>query len=159
MAGIAIAVYTDTSAVRGAIGLTDNEVTDDMIVDSRLDLELESDLYEWLPTHEDVWEAGSAVAATADEKMQKTWLRLYSKWFVASKLAAMILAMPQMISDGKAEMRRFQQLDLQKVLDNAIAEMMKYRDKLDAAVNGSTVGTAPTLVGLATPSYDPVTNT
>lgn len=52
--------YTNTDAIRGCLGVTDNELLDEMIVDSRFALQLEMDLEEWLPGH-----ASLQVAATA----------------------------------------------------------------------------------------------
>ncbi len=151
-----ITEYTTVDAVRGCLGLTDNEVTDDMVVDQNLNIDLTLDLGSWLPTHAALWDAAFAAGATAEEKMHGSILTMYSQWYCAVRLCEMWLAMPQRISDGKSDMRRFAEIDLDRLLELAIARMMKFRAMLEEEI----LGLDPRGMGLlvvSSPSYDPVT--
>jgi len=117
----AITAYTTTDAIRGAIGLTDNEVTDAMLVDQNLALELENDLLGWIPTHATLYAAGLDSGASAAEKQQAALLILYSQWFCAAQaLTVMTLSIPQAIADGKDEMKRFQAMDLEALMERRL---------------------------------------
>jgi len=154
--GVAITAYTGTDAIRGVIGVTDNEVTDAMLIDQRLDLELTVDLNRWAPTHAAAFATGSASGATADEQLIANYISLYAQYFcVLQVMAFMKLAMPQLIGDGKAEMRRFQMLDLEAIEKTALARVTHYRNLLSEAL-GDDALTPVSYVGSAVPTYDPV---
>lgn len=150
--------YTTTDAVRGAIGLTDNEVTDEMLVDQNLSAALLLELGVWLPTHKAIYEAGRINAPTADALTQYNMLRLYSMWWCACRAAKMVLAIPEKISDGKAEMKRFNTLNLEGIAEEACGMATRYQIQLQEEL-GETIDTSGySLMGSATPAYDPVTN-
>lgn len=54
--------YTNTDAIRGCLGVTDDELLDEMIVNARFDLQLESDLDQWLPGHSLLKDAADAAS-------------------------------------------------------------------------------------------------
>ncbi len=54
--------YTNTDAIRGCLGVTDNELLDEMIVSARFDLQLEMDLDQWLPGHSSLKDAADAAS-------------------------------------------------------------------------------------------------
>ena len=140
-----ITVYTTTQAVRAALGVTTSEVPDVFLVDQNLDAALILDLDAWLPDR-------SAVTGA-----QASALKLYSMWFVAAYLAEMTLAFPQKISDGKADMRRFTELDLEAIAETAKANRDKFKglllpDESEDASYGYVAAVA------ASPAYDPITN-
>ena len=64
---VPVTLYTDSDAIRGCLGVTDNELLDEMIVGAQVALELEADLDDWLPSHADLPDAPtvSAAAVTA----------------------------------------------------------------------------------------------
>lgn len=64
---VPVTLYTDSDAIRGCLGVTDNELLDEMIVGAQVALELETDLDGWLPSHADLLGAPtvSAAAVTA----------------------------------------------------------------------------------------------
>ncbi len=158
MADLPITVYTSTDAVRGAIGLTDNELLDETLVNQGIDDELTVDLDNWLPTHAALFAAGIAGSATDDEKRVVTYIQLYSQWFVSAQiLTVMSLTIPQSISDGQNEMRRFQQTDLDALRTAAVGRMAIYRKYLSDEI-GAVVLSSPVLVVGGRPTYDPVTN-
>lgn len=150
--------YTNTAAIRGCLGIDAQDCTDDMIITSNLELELEVDLDGWLPTHAAIYDAGKVSTATADERHQLNLLQLYAQWFCAFEMVSRQLLVPQIVTDGKNQMNRFG-IDLKEAKAEAAARMAKYRGLLDEEVNGATAVSALPLVAISTPAYDPVTNT
>jgi len=152
----AITAYTTTDAIRGAIGLTDNEVTDAMLVDQNLALELESDLLGWIPNHAALYAAGLANGATSAEKQQAALLILYSQWFCAAQtVTLMTLGIPQSIADGKDELKRFQALDLDALMARAVSRRDMYKGRLQNT-EGTTSPTEVSIMAISSPDYDPV---
>ena len=151
--------YTNTDKVRAAIGVTDDEISDDMLVDQNLEMALLADLSGWISNHATIYATGRAAGATAAESLQADYLELYAMWFCAKRASEMVLAIPQVASDGKSEVRRFA-IDgiLEKAISVATANMMAVRAKLTEAVTG-TAASDIVLFGKASPGYDPVTGT
>lgn len=61
-----VVLYTNTDAIRGCLGITENELYDEMIVSSRFDLQLEIDLDSWLPGHGALANAADATSDTVN---------------------------------------------------------------------------------------------
>lgn len=61
---VPVTLYTDSDAIRGCLGVTDNELLDEMIVGAQVALELEADLDDWLPDHALLLDAPTVSAAT-----------------------------------------------------------------------------------------------
>lgn len=155
----ALTNYTSTEAVIGAIGITDNEIEPEMLTEQHLDKALLVDLYDWLPSHATVWDAAAASSPSAEAEIQGHLLQLYSTWFCAAYAAKMWLAMPQRISDGKTDMRRFASLDLEAIAENAAVKAGAYKTKLQKLIDPTHEATTVTPIVIATPKYDPVTGT
>jgi len=68
----------------------------------------------------------------------------------------MIMAMRKKVSDGKSQVERFD-VDWEALLEVLNARMGAAKDALEQLVNPSDGGTS--YFSLATPNYDPVTNT
>jgi hypothetical protein len=152
-----ITAYTDTDAIRSALGVTDNEVTDAMLVDQRLALELTVDLDGWADGHAAAFAAGSLQGADAAAQLKANYISLYAQWYCAERVITnMKLAIPQMISDGKTEMRRFQMMDMDAVERAASARAAHYKSLLSLALGG-TAETVMSFASRSTPTYDPVT--
>lgn len=155
--GLPITTYTDTDAIRGAVGVTNNEITDAMLTEQGLSIELTVDLDGWLPTHAAIQAAGEAATPTAAELGQWRYLQLYAQWFCAAHLLNfMQLAVPQMIGDGKAEMRRFQDVDLEALASKAMGAALKYKSSLQSALGETIASVRPTFLSRSVPDYDPV---
>jgi hypothetical protein len=153
----AITGYTDTDAIRGAVGLTVSDIPDASLIDQKLGSELESDLSEWLPTHAALYATGTAGGATAADAQIAAYLVLYAQWFCASALVTqMVLGIPALISDGKSEMRRFVNIDLDDLAGRVQAKRDFYRNRL-AEGQGQAVVTATSIMQAGVPDYDPVT--
>jgi len=153
----AITAYTNTDAVRGAVGLTPGDIPDSSLIDQQLALELEADLAAWLPDHATLYAAGLDAGATAAEKLSTAYIQLYAQWFCASMLVAqMTLGIPMMISDGKTEMQRFPSLDLEALMARVSARSALYKTRLaESAGQAEVLSTSIMQVG--NPDYDPVT--
>lgn len=147
--------YTTTDALRAAIGVTDNEVSDEMIVSRIVDIELLSDLDTWLTDHATIKADGESASPTADQTSKWRNLQLYCMYYGAFLLLDTgPLAIPQVISDGKSEVRRKQKMDDQAVRDRCLARSVIYKARL-----GEVATSTYTPIVSATPAYDPVTNT
>jgi len=153
----ALGSYTNTDAVRGCLGVDQDDCPDRYMVDSQVALELSLDLDGWLPTHAALFTAGTTGTPTTAAKAIADRLKLYAQWYVALEFANRPLAVPQIVTDGKAQLDRFK-VDLSKVAELAAQKVAKYKGELQGAVNGSqTVAPYTNYVNVATPGADPVT--
>ncbi len=137
--------YTTAAAIRACIGLDETDIPDSLIEAAGFGEDLLIDLETWLPTHATVF-AGQDAATRH--------LQRYCAWFGALQLAQMPLAMLQRYTDGKVEAVRFN-VDMKAVAAQASQKVESYR-----ALLKNTPVTAPTsssILGVSTPSYDPVT--
>ena len=147
--------YTTVSKVRAVLGVTDNEVLNEFF-NQDLGVALELDLMGWYADHAAVWAAYTAPVASVGERQAGMNLQLYAMWFCAAEVAMMWLALPQRISDGKKDMRRFADLDLQALADNAAGKRDKYKEQLLLLDDPDTV-LGYSQFGAARPVPDPVT--
>lgn len=153
----AITAYTTTAAIRGAVGLTDSDLPDSVLVDQQLGLELEADLTVWLPDYATLYSTGVGAGATAADKLVAAYIQLYSQWFCAAQLVSlMTLGIPMMISDGKSEMRRFPTMDLDELMLRVSAKRDAYRTLLLES-QGQEAVASTSIMQLSIPDYDPVT--
>ncbi len=148
--------YTTAEAARAAIGLDEADMPDSIFVDQRMDDQLLSDLEQWLATHATIYSDGVPSGATAVQKQQKRWLELYSMWYCASLASSLVMAMPQLISDGKDEVRRFAKVDFAEVKAHASGQFAIYKELLAPSPTQDTSG-ATGFIGVSPPTYDPVT--
>ena len=102
-----ITAYTHTDAVRACMGVTDNEMSDEMLLDMGLSIAVISDLEAFLPNHEDVWNSSKAQNATANQILAGRYIELFCSYDGANRAMDALLAIPQEISDGKARISRF----------------------------------------------------
>lgn len=154
---IALGDYTTTASVRGCLGVDANDCPDGLMIESHLDDELTIDLNEWLPTHSTIYQTGIASAATAAEKTLAVLLSLYAQWYCAHQMALRPLTVPQITTDGKAQIDRFK-VDLERVAKLAASKKQYYRSKLDFEVNAVALPTGVfEYVSLGLPAQDPIT--
>lgn len=155
----ALGNYTTTEAVRGCLGVDPNDCPDSLMIDSRLDLELKVNLGGWLPDHATLYAAGTASGAPAEAEAISDRLVLYSQWFCALEVANRPMTVPQITTDGKAQIDRFK-VDLKRVSDLCAAKVAQYRSELEQLVNGETpvvAGLPTTLLTTSLPDADPIT--
>jgi hypothetical protein len=149
--------YTTTEAVRGCLGVDEDDIPDAYMVDSKLDVELSVDLDSWLATHAALYAAGTAISPSTAEAAIAAKISLYAQWFCALEMANRPLTVPLITSDGKAQINRFK-VDPAAVAKLAALKVAKYRAELsDAVGTGGTATFAINLLGVAVPSVDPIT--
>lgn len=153
-----VTAYTSTDAIIGSLGVDKEDCPEEIIVNSKLELELTVDLDVWLPDHATLFDDGNASGADATATLHKNWLVLYAQWFCAHELASRFLLFPQIVSDGKNQINRFSNVDLNAVKGLAASRMAKYKTALDEAINTTATATMP-VMKVIIPDYDPVTDT
>lgn len=153
----ALGTYTTTQAVRGCLGVDANDCPDAYMVDSLLDVELLIDLGRWLPTHATLYSEGTTGTPTAAQSTIANCIKLYAQWFCALEMTKRPLTVPQIATDGKAQLDRFK-VDLERLTNLAAGQVAKYRDLLVELVDGETpaVGLGISLVSVAAPGSDPI---
>ncbi len=150
-------LYTNSDSIRSAVGVTVSEVRDAALSALNLDKALLADLGEWCPTHAAIDAAARAASPTEEELAKGRYLELYCMWFCARMVADNPTAFPSELTDGKAGYKRFN-VDFDQLSEKANGRMRQYKNLLLNAIQGTTsVVTAPSLFGKATPGYDPVT--
>jgi hypothetical protein len=147
-------LYTDTSAVRAAVGIKDTEVPDSMITDQQMERQLKTTLYGWLPTYETLYDAGNDGAATSDEKYIKDLLISYCMFYCCVRVIEMALALRKSVGDGKSQVERFD-TDLTKLRAMYQERLDEVQALIDDLVTPSEGGV--NYFGKASPDYDPVT--
>ncbi len=148
--------YTTTEAVRGCLGVDQDDIPDEYMVDSKLDVELKLDLDSWLAAHAALYTAGTTGSPSADAAAKAARISLYAQWFCALEMANRPMTLPQNNSDGKAQFTRFK-VDFAKVAALAAIKVAKYRGELAALVgSGGTATPVINLVGVGVPTDDPI---
>lgn len=149
-------LYTSTDAIRAVVGVTEKEVPDAMITDQQLEMLLKTALYGWLPTYSTVYSDGTAETATGEQEYMKDLLVSYCMFFGGVRIVEMILALRESVGDGKSEVTRFD-INFGELLSTLKGRMEEAQATLKEVLN-PTSGSSP-YFGVATPNYDPVSNT
>lgn len=145
-----IGSHTSTEKVRGALGVTAREISDNQLDDLILSTRLDQDLMQWIPDH-------STLLYTSE---QETSMTLYCTAFCALEVCKrMALLSAQRVSDGKSEVER-QPVDFMQ-LANVLREDMRLARAYLETSGITAVVTAITpfnpFMGVAA-GYNPVTN-
>lgn len=156
MAVVKITEYTDTDKIRSALGFDASDARDALLSAAGLDISLEHDLDEWLPTHAAIWAAGTAGTVTASEKKLAQALGMYAQWFCAHLVASKQMLFIQIFSDGKSQMNRFD-IDVDSVRLMCEAERNAWKDKLQELDGQTPTASSFNPVGISTPTFDPIT--
>ena len=150
---------TDTNEVRGVIGVDDKELTDPDICGAKPEDDLKSALLGWVPTYETLMSEGLATSPTAAQTLKYLKLKLYSKYFVSALIVSSgINSLLQKKSDGANEGARFTNLSLRDFQTELENKAKAYKAELLLLIDSSTAATHSHF-GIASPNYDPVTNT
>lgn len=151
-------LYTDSDKIRGALGLTPQDVTDDQICNANIEARLQEDLDGWLPTHATVQTEGRATAATAAQKRAWLQLQLYCQFRAALFFTPILSTLvAQKIADGQMEMQRFSNAKLSEIEEGMRTQADHYQELLSPSLDAD--GVPFTAFGVSTPGSDPVTNT
>lgn len=149
-------LYTDSDAVRAAVGVKDVEVPDSMLLNQDIERQLKTALYGWLPTYAALHTAGTDAGATDDEKYINDLLISYCLFWACVRVLEMSLSQRKSIGDGKTQIERFD-VDRKELIAAYKARLDEAKHLLDDLVNTSAGSTS--FFGKASPEYDPVTNT
>lgn len=151
--------FTDTDRIRGVMGLTPRDISDDELVDLQVVIELSIELYAWFPdyaTRFDTWyNSGSPTAADQNSiNLLQSYCTFYAAYLVCSGLE---LRVAKTITDSKLQMSRYSNIDLEGIRGRMLSSAAKSQKPL-MAIEGLVLSvTAPTLFSTASPASDPVT--
>lgn len=151
--------FTDTERVRGVMGLTSRDISDDELVNLQVVIELNIELYSWFPDYEaryDAWyNSGNPTAA---DNNSINLLLSYSTFFAAySVCSGLELMVAKTITDSKMQMSRYADIDLPGIRKRMLTSAAKAQNAL-MVVEGIVISiTAPTLFSAVVPTSDPVT--
>lgn len=150
-------LHTTTDAIRAALGLTDRELKDTQISDLGIESMLEIELSTVYPDHAGLAQKIQDSTATPEEAFVWKVLLQYEKYQCAVFLLPQIqMLVVQRISDGDAEMARFQTDNLQDTIDRITGMRDRYLNALDELMNRLQEFFNP--FSTVAPDYDPVTN-
>jgi len=141
-------LYTDTDAIRGAIGVDEADIDDAVITGQNMALQMTAELEKFLPNHSSVQFSNLKIP---DQ------LNLWCMWFGAWRLAQSPLATPKKLSTGKDEYERFN-IDWEALEKVAYKNVCAMKDLLLETTSTVVAETAAyTVMGAATPCYNPIT--
>ena len=149
-------LYSDTAAIRAAVGVKEKEIPDSYLTDQNLEMQVRTGLHSWLPTYATLYATGASAGATDDERYVTDLLVAYSMFYGAVRVVEMIMAMRLSVGDGKAEMTRFN-VKWSELLEMMRARLSETEDALKDILDMGSSGTD--YFGSAVPNYDPVANT
>ena len=136
-------LYTTSNAIRSAIGIDENDLSDEIVGGQFLDLLMQERLFSVLPDHE---------AASDDDAVLgrlKLWSTYYCAWTLITNAA---LGIPQKIQANTDSLQRFN-IDFEKLALHLQAAWMR----MEAMLNPSQSLSVPiTIFGKASPAYDPI---
>lgn len=162
---MALSDYTTADEVRAALGVSSNEISDEVLglpmYEDNLVLALEdqgSSLIEDLQTVQGI---SSGLSRTQDSFLRAA--RLFCTYTVAHHLTTVLpLFSPQSVTDGKAGFNRFAVNPYRDIADRVEDMLGSYTTRLResyAALNSTSAKafTRVTLMAVSSPSSDPVT--
>jgi hypothetical protein len=137
-------LYTTTESIRATIGIDEDDVDDDALLQQNLEYQMQERLDEWLPTHATVY------AATAEGYRRLT---LWCQYFGALRvLEDNQLAIPQKIQANTDQMSRFT-VDFEAMKADLRTRLVNIENKL----NVPTTAVRFSVMGSSAAGYDPVT--
>lgn len=152
--------YTTADEIRSTAGVDSVDVTDEMMRKLNIGVEMTLDLAKFLPDHADRYAAGILPGATDEDRNVSVSIVAYCKyWGAAYLLGYMQLAIPYLIRDGKNELRRFEDIDLDALAERMSGKAKQHQEFIEEEVGSNEAAVAFGIMGSAVPDYDPVTNT
>jgi hypothetical protein len=149
------------SEIRSAAGVSELEISDEQLLASGLEQELDLEMSSWMPVSESwdtVYSEGNSPTATQLQKHKLYALSLYGKYLSAYLVCQSgTMKFAKSISDSSNKIERFP-WDNPSLLADLLAQANKYRRRfllLIGEADGQFV--AATFAGSSTPDFDPVT--
>ena len=149
-------LFSDTDAIRAALGVTTKEIPDSLLTGQQLEMQMKADLYSWLPTYQALYDAQDDSGATAEQAYIADLLTLYCMYWGAVRACEMMLAYRQKVTDGKQAVDRFQ-IDWKLLLETMAKRLADIRAMLEDLL-GIGSDRVVFFAGVK-PDYDPVANT
>jgi len=159
-------LFTTVEAIRSCVGLDVADLPDAIVLSQNLKTQFTTDLDGWYPSdYVSIWSAGNydptddsdqAIATPSAAERAAHLLSVYSMWFGAYRVIESLLAVPQSNSDGKNELRRFANIDLEALIQRVRSNMTLYKGVILEEVS-SVSATVLGPVVVEDTGYDPVT--
>lgn len=125
-------LYTDSDAVRAALGVSETEISDALVVNMQIADLLFIELQTVYPDHVALKAAIDSASPTAAQTNLFMKLRLFCQYeAIVCLLPSVQFWSVQRVSDGDAEMHRFMAGDLDKTIDRFTGMRDKYRTLLN----------------------------
>jgi hypothetical protein len=152
--------YTSYDSLRGVLGIDDSEIEDERFDSLNLQLLMEAELKSWLPDHETIWQEGQDPSATDEQSFLANVLSLWAQYFCAAQITDVGTNFFQSMTDGEATFKRFDvnfeslSIMFRKKARNWKETLLELTDTSeDIEIKGLSI------MGISSPSYDPVTGT
>jgi hypothetical protein len=137
-------LYTTVASIRATIGVDENDLSDQMVVDQNLHLLMLERLDDILPTHEAAFDASET-----NERRLTLWCQFYGALQLIENTS---LGIPQKIQANNDQLARYA-VDFEQLK----ADLRKKLVGLENKLTEKTANTAITLMGVVQPTYNPVT--
>ena len=150
--------FTDSERVRGVMGFTERDLSDDQILSMQLNIELSVELYKWFPTSAtsyDTWYNGGS--PTAEDQNNINLLLSYCT-YQAAYLVSLGLEMiaQRSVTDSKMTMSRYSNVDLPAIRDRMQGRADSAKATLASSLSLTLDESVPTLFSSTQPGFDPV---
>jgi len=133
-------LYTNTVAIRSAIGVDEADIENDMITGQEMEAQMTLALAKFNPTH----------ATDQYDPTKLPALKLWCMWFGALRLAESPPAIAKKYGTGKDEWERFD-IDWEALKNTAKTKLAELQEEVTP-----TVAENFTMMGKATPAYNPI---
>jgi len=150
--------FTDTDRIRGALGFTDRDITDEQIVRSDHTIELEIELYKWFPDYSSEYDTWYNNGSPTDGNkhlinLLKSYCTYYSAYLVCNGLEMLA---QRSITDSKMTASRYSNVKLELIRERMLGRADSAKELIADGMDLSIASTSPTLFSVASPTYDPV---
>ena len=151
---------TTTEAIRAMIGIDEasRELPDQLFIDLEIEDALRLEFGSWLPVTLDELLAGADGSGSAADLAYLASRHAARAWCALEVLQAADISLAQRHSDGQNEFAR-QTYKVEDLLNRLNASYLRYRDLVLSNLGETVTASTTWLAGVATPTYDPVTNT
>ncbi len=150
--------FTDTNRIRGALGFTKRDLSDEQIIEMNPFIELEIALYVWFPDYEteyDTWfNNGTPTAGNRHLiNLLKSYCTYYGAYLVCSGLEMLA---QRTITDSKMTMARYSNVDLAEIRDRMLGRAENAKELIADGMSISLTTSTPNLFSATSPDFDPV---
>lgn len=136
-------LYTTTDAIRSVVGVDDADIEDSLIVWQDMEAQMKMALEKFSTTHAtDILDAAKGPA-----------IKLWCMWFGGLRIAESPTAVAKKFTTGKDEWERFD-IDWDKLRSLAKEKLAELQEEITPSTSSST---PVSLMGKATPAYNPIT--